>query len=152
MKCQLSSLCPGSSHVTSVSLQWCSAARAGNTPCTVLYCTVLYCTVLCPDIAITPPKPRYGGGLGCTPLNTVIKRRLARVAVNQYLQPLLVSDRIAAAQPTLCKHAIIPGTSLCSLSENDRIPKFFRVTDRDLVHFPSNSFSSLQLESGNDGV
>ena len=42
----------------------------------------------------------------------------------------------------------LSGTSLCSLSENDKIPKFFRVTDRDLVHFPSNSFTSLKLDSG----
>ena len=54
---------------------------------------------------------------------------------------------------TVACHALIlmqsnPGTSLCSLSENDRIPKFFRVTDRDLGHFPSNSFASLKLSEG----
>ena len=43
---------------------------------------------------------------------------------------------------------MLSGTSLCRLSENDKIPKFFRVTDRDLVYFPSNSFTSLKLDSG----
>ena len=39
------------------------------------------------------------------------------------------------------------GTSLCSLSQADRIPKFFRVTERDLPHFPRDSFASLSLDS-----
>ena len=40
------------------------------------------------------------------------------------------------------------GTSLCSLSDQARIPKFFRVTDKDTAHFPRDSFTSLQLENG----
>ena len=34
---------------------------------------------------------------------------------------------------------------MCSLSNQDRIPKFFRVTNKDLLHFPKDTFSSLQL-------
>eukprot|EP00090_Calanus_glacialis_P031702 TRINITY_DN52699_c0_g1_i1.p1 TRINITY_DN52699_c0_g1~~TRINITY_DN52699_c0_g1_i1.p1 ORF type:complete len:916 (+),score=207.05 TRINITY_DN52699_c0_g1_i1:231-2750(+) len=41
------------------------------------------------------------------------------------------------------------GTSLCSLSDQARIPKFFRVTDKDTAHFPRDSFTSLQLENVN---
>jgi len=41
------------------------------------------------------------------------------------------------------------GTSLCSLSDQARIPKFFRVTDKDMPHFPRDSFTSLQLEKVN---
>ena len=43
---------------------------------------------------------------------------------------------------------MLSGAKLCRLSETDKIPKFFRVTDRDLVYFPSNSFTSLKLDSG----
>ena len=39
------------------------------------------------------------------------------------------------------------GTSLCSLADQTRLPKFFRVTEADREHFPRNTFSSLALLS-----
>ena len=44
-------------------------------------------------------------------------------------------------------HLLLQGTSLCSLTEDTRIPKFFRVTDQDAPHFPPRTFSSLHLSS-----
>ncbi len=41
------------------------------------------------------------------------------------------------------------GTSLCGLTaEERRVPKFYRVSESDLPHFPSKTFSSLALLEG----
>ncbi len=41
------------------------------------------------------------------------------------------------------------GTSLCGLTADERkIPKFFRIADTDLPHFPPKTFSSLRIMEG----
>jgi hypothetical protein len=69
------------------------------------------------------------------------------VALNlQYLFSIMCKNVNLPLLHSLCNFL---GTSLCGLTaEERRVPKFYRVSESDLPHFPSKTFSSLALLEG----